>query len=101
MNTWLNLAGHPIITVERNYVDDTIKISQKTFMPNSNTENNKWFVPINYATQKDFDFGNTKALTWLTPELDSMNLSVPIDPNEWIIFNNQQTGLIFYFTYLW
>ncbi|KAJ8889308.1 hypothetical protein PR048_008806 [Dryococelus australis] len=93
--SWVRQAGHPIITVKRNYTDQTVTVSQERFLLSGNSSGAKqgWWVPITYATKSNPNFTVTYPSSWLArndSEKLVEGLNVPND--DWIIFNVQQTG---------
>lgn len=98
MNTWVTQPGYPVINVTR--TDNTIQIVQQRFLMKEPKEPSKeqWWVPINYITQENVNEMKFQNLTtpshWLKPN-ESLKIE-NIDPEQWFIFNNQQTGT-FYF----
>ncbi|XP_011497365.1 PREDICTED: aminopeptidase N [Ceratosolen solmsi marchali] len=95
MDTWTLQTGFPVITVKRNYQDNTAVITQERFMLRNHSKKGKsplWWVPITYTTATKLNFNKTKPSTWMKVE-KSINLdNVSDDPNEWVIFNLLETG---------
>ena len=92
MDTWVTQPGYPVINVTRDYEKKTITVSQKRFLakkPNE-TSRGEWWIPINYALQGSHEFENTTATDWLEPNKTLIIKNVK--PDEWVIFNKQQTG---------
>ncbi|KAJ8664402.1 hypothetical protein QAD02_006064 [Eretmocerus hayati] len=89
MDTWVNRAGYPLITITRNYSDNSIHLRQECFDTKKNCTN-IWYVPINYATQKNANFNTTTPELWLTNK--SMDVSLDVGADNWIILNKQTTG---------
>lgn len=97
MDSWVNQKGYPVVTVTRSYEKDgKDKIQQERFItynPDKEEQNNQtWHIPINYATEKNAEFNKTTADLWLTNTEESTKFDV--DPEEWLIINKQQTGII-------
>ncbi|KAJ8664405.1 hypothetical protein QAD02_006067, partial [Eretmocerus hayati] len=94
MDVWVNRAGYPLITVTRNYTDNTVYFEQECFIASHmNTSvncTNTWNVPINYATTGDTNFNNTAAQFWLIETFKEQ--AVNVKPEQWIILNKQVTG---------
>ncbi|XP_033214179.1 aminopeptidase N-like isoform X2 [Belonocnema kinseyi] len=94
MNTWVSQPGYPVINVTRS--EKTIQIVQQRFFMKEPKEpsTEQWWVPLNYITEANVDEIEFQKLTtpshWLKPneKLEIEN----IDPEQWFIFNKQQTG---------
>jgi len=59
----------------------------------------KWYVPLTWTTKSEAptEFENTTPKEWILPNETSKELSdIEITPDEWIIFNNLESG-----TFLW
>ncbi|KAG5321807.1 AMPN Aminopeptidase, partial [Acromyrmex heyeri] len=87
MDTWTNQNSYPVVNVMKNYTTGEITISQKCVC--GQKTNNKWWIPITFATQSNPNFSSTVPRYWLQP---NQNITFKIDPNDWIIVNIQQTG---------
>lgn len=102
MNSWVNHAGYPLVTVTRNYETNQVELKQERFFeyPLTNTlarNEHFWSVPINYATASNPNFNDTRPEFWLRKS--SSNAKLNVDSKDWIILNKQQTGFtlkIFY-----
>ena len=60
------------------------------------TEKLKWYVPLTWTTQSKAPAGfqDTKPKEWIPPSDTSKQLpDIEIQPDEWIIFNNQEAGM--------
>lgn len=59
------------------------------------TEQLKWFVPLTWTTesQAPVGFESTETKDWISPSDTSKELNIETNPGEWIIFNNQETGV--------
>lgn len=109
MDTWIRQKGYPLVTVVRDQYKK-IKITQEYFRPhgkmnirkisnNTAAINQKWWVPINFATYTNPDFSSTSVTHWLSPEAEELIIE-NINPQDWIIVNIQQTGKRILFTNL-
>ncbi|XP_032798753.2 aminopeptidase N [Daphnia magna] len=95
MDTWTLKMGFPVVTVTREYDNNTVLISQERFlMQRSNASSQDktvylWWVPLTYTA--DFQ---TIGSTWLSDGQTSKKheLSIPIDKSQWLIFNVDQMG---------
>lgn len=101
MNTWILQSGFPVVTVVRNYEEQTMTLTQKKFkyensMFNKTTAPNVnepwWYIPITYTTQKNIDFTETKPTQWLQNTNPIEVNSIDAGSLDWVICNIQQTG---------
>ena len=61
--------------------------------PNSTDSNDlKWYVPISFATASNPDFNSTKPTSWMTNNETTKRITGLPESDEWVIFNNLQTG---------
>lgn len=93
MSTWELQSGVPIITVSR--VGNVLNLEQSRFFYTNQSSDNLWHVPINYVAASNPNFDVTTADLWLTgSQLEIRNDSAPKPwlPNDWIIFNIQQSA---------
>ncbi|KAK0167903.1 hypothetical protein PV327_001758 [Microctonus hyperodae] len=89
MDPWIEQTGHPIVTVTRNYETGEVILTQKNAMPTN--PNNKWKIPLNYATKSNPDFSSTLPTMWFDKDKD--NVTIPnVNKDDWIILNIQQRG---------
>nr|XP_012230690.1 PREDICTED: uncharacterized protein LOC105677005 [Linepithema humile] len=92
MDTWIKQRNYPVVHVIRNNDTGEVILTQEHFMPsNKDIDNNKWWIPVTFATQTNPDFSNTLPTHWLRPQDQSIIID-GINPNDWIIVNLQQTG---------
>lgn len=92
MGSWTRQGGHPLLTVERNYVDGSFTVKQTQFFDDSTLSNNdkRFIVPFNYATGNLSDFVNTIATHFLKE--DSTKVDAKLAKDEFLILNKQSTG---------
>ncbi|XP_011865488.1 PREDICTED: uncharacterized protein LOC105560735 [Vollenhovia emeryi] len=94
MDPWIKQKHYPLVRVTRNYETGEVILTQEHFRPkskNEHTDSNKWWIPLNFATQTNPDFSNTLPTHWLRPQ--DKNISIDgIDPDDWVIVNVQQMG---------
>lgn len=103
MDTWTLQTGYPIITVTRNYENNTATIVQRRFLsdPSSNkltdSENPCWWVPLSYTTAQIADFNTTEPKAWLECDANGVAVTKELidlpEDDEWILFNVQISGL--------
>lgn len=53
----------------------------------------KWWIPLTYTTECEFDFNRTLAKKWLSPNNNSISMEGPMSPGDWVIFNIVASGL--------
>lgn len=97
MNTWINQPGYPIISARRDYYHNTCRLVQTSFTPSASNNRSgsldeKWWIPVNYATEDLPNFENTETTDLLGPD-DFLSLG-GIKSEKWLIINKQQTGLL-------
>ncbi|XP_025264386.1 aminopeptidase N-like, partial [Camponotus floridanus] len=94
MDTWIKQSDFPVVHVTRKNDTNEIILTQEHFVLKNESKNindNKWWIPLTFATQTNPDFSNTLPTHWLKPQ--DRNITIDgIDQNDWIIVNLQQTG---------
>lgn len=91
MDAWIKRRHYPVVNVTRNYENGDVILTQEHYRPQNTTDNDKWWIPITFATQSNPDFSKTSPSFWLRPQDQSVTIK-GIDPNDWIIVNLQETG---------
>ena len=72
MDTWTVQMGYPVVNIDRNYIDGTVRASQNRFLltpiTSNETDNNPytWWVPLSFTTPSG-GFEVTKPQAWLDP----------------------------------
>lgn len=96
LNNWVSTPGFPVITVIRNYVNETVIIHQSRFLYKNDTiHNEKYWIPINYLLQNDSTCDDNNPVKWLSPLKTPSSLEIKgLNQNGFVIFNKQQTGKI-------
>ncbi|XP_044735746.1 aminopeptidase N-like isoform X2 [Chrysoperla carnea] len=94
MDSWTLKAGFPIITVKRDYENDTAIITQKRFLitespQTDNEEKTLWYIPVTYTTQTKPEFNDTRTRLWMTKK-EEMIENLPKDG--WVVLNIQTVG---------
>ncbi|XP_046398971.1 aminopeptidase N-like isoform X2 [Ischnura elegans] len=95
MSSWSTQAGHPVITVKRDYLSGRVTLKQEKFSYNrsdSETTPELWWVPIKYTSQNAGKFNETKVMHWMKDRSDSIMLESLPAADEWILFNLNQIG---------
>lgn len=113
MDSWTLQTGYPMITVTRNYENNTALLKQhRFFMDPEKTkseldDSSCWFVPISYTTAQESDFNTTMPQTWLectnqNEAIDKELVDLP-ENDEWILLNIQMSSLykVRYDTHNW
>lgn len=103
MDTWTKQTGYPIITITRNYNNNSAEIAQRRFLTDpsqpklSDGENPCWWVPLSFTTGQELDFNTTEPKAWLECDENGVAVAKELidlpEPDEWIIFNVQISGL--------
>lgn len=100
MGSWSQQAGFPVVTVTRSYDEasaQNVTLSQEryfTTQPNT-PDNTTWWIPINHATARNPNFGDTTADEWFPQNHQPGNFTIQINSltgNDWLIINKQESG---------
>lgn len=99
MDTWTLQKGYPVVSVIRNYMTNSVALSQKWFLlnplnkvPAATYNAARWYVPFAYTTsvEKDFDF--EKRPVWIRPQDTNVTIQLNINKDQWFIGNIKHTG---------
>ncbi|KAF2900959.1 hypothetical protein ILUMI_05226, partial [Ignelater luminosus] len=97
MDTWSLQAGCPVVTVIRDYEDNSAEVKQERFLLDdteiSETHPECWWIPLTFTTQEELEFTNTRPKHWLLCPAESEYIFNLPDDRQWILFNIQGTGL--------
>ncbi|XP_030752545.1 aminopeptidase N-like [Sitophilus oryzae] len=98
MDTWTVQTGYPVITVHRDYENETAEITQERFLKDTIKVKDDtkpcWWVPLSYSSQSHPEFNITTPKYWLSCPNDQNQLIQHIaGPEEWVIFNNKMAGI--------
>lgn len=89
---WVTTPGFPVINVTRNYKCQTATIVQSRLLAKSDIKHQeKYWIPLNYVTEDNLNFNDTKPTLWLGPNDTTVEIS-NITENKFVIFNKQQFG---------
>ncbi|XP_076648380.1 thyrotropin-releasing hormone-degrading ectoenzyme isoform X2 [Halictus rubicundus] len=91
MNSWIYQGGYPLVTVLRNYEDDSISIYQEQYTLDRPLENisKYWYIPLSYIV----DIGNWSTPTKvLFPSQPKLELNDVVANESWILFNVNKSG---------
>lgn len=101
MDSWTLQSNYPMITVNRDYERGSAEISQKRYLTDAIfgrwQPDRCWWIPLSYTSEKQLDFNNTQAKSWLS--CSDQNVSIPETLNdlpnemEWVLFNIEMSGL--------
>ncbi|CAF0926272.1 unnamed protein product [Rotaria sordida] len=99
MDTWTLQEGYPLLTVTRNYANNSALLSQKRFLLEpyradqisshlnpSTLFRFQWYIPFNYMNTSRVSF-----LDWLAPN-ETRTVNDIASSNEWIVFNVHEFG---------
>lgn len=94
--TWSNQKGFPVLSVTRDYVTGNINLSQQRYLLSataSAADQTVFSIPYNFIRTNETDHNKTAADYWLTTRTASIGAAtVGISADDWIIFNNRETG---------
>lgn len=95
--TWELQKGYPIFHVSYSSATGQFQILQERYFsdkPVQSYDTSNWYIPLNFATQSDPNFEDTKITNYFNNGLPSITIPVPdtFDVNQWFIFNKQQLG---------
>lgn len=96
MDTWTLQTGYPLLTVTRNYDDNTIVMEQQKFNIISSNSTSAtqplWWIPITYTHGGELAFNETRAKHWVRKEKTFTLPDANVPFNQWLIVNIQETG---------
>ncbi|KAH8311148.1 hypothetical protein KR044_004571, partial [Drosophila immigrans] len=93
MLSWTHSEWLPIVSVIRNYENDTITFRQSSI----HSKNELWWIPLNFATAQTPSFEHTH-VEYFMPPMREHTLSLKelqlqgLSGRDWLIANKQQTG---------
>ncbi|XP_065214837.1 aminopeptidase N-like isoform X2 [Planococcus citri] len=98
LEDWIYTEGYPLITVTRNYDNNTITFAQhiKTTMDpytGHSRRLNLWYIPVSYTTENEKFFTATAPRFWLN-KVRFVDIITPADltNSNWLLVNPQQTN---------
>ena len=96
MDTWTLQMGFPVLTVHRNYDDNTATLKQDRFLISKSKDNPDkhdymWWIPVTF-TEAGGDFDNTKNDIWMSNKEKTKSISGLPNADQAVIFNIQETG---------
>ncbi|XP_066994895.2 endoplasmic reticulum aminopeptidase 1 isoform X2 [Anabrus simplex] len=96
-NSWIVKDHYPVVTVTRNYKNNTALFEQDVFIKRwpykiPGQESMLWWVPITYMSQENLDVHNISFITWMKEEREITIEDMP-DSNSFIIINPEDIGM--------
>lgn len=89
MDEWTHIAGVPLVTVTRSYLNNTFRVRQNRFFFTGGFPIMQvWQIPISMVTEDHPDFSATGPKYWLS-ESEAILPGAP-KQNHWLILNPQQ-----------
>uniref|UniRef100_A0A1B0CGD7 Aminopeptidase n=1 Tax=Lutzomyia longipalpis TaxID=7200 RepID=A0A1B0CGD7_LUTLO len=99
LDTWINQAGYPLLTVTRNYQSNEIVVNQQRFLSSpeeADTDGLSWYIPLTISTASSPNTAETKPWKWLESGTRELVLTATENKTwtseEWVLFNVQQSG---------
>ncbi|XP_060801844.1 aminopeptidase N [Amyelois transitella] len=95
MERWTTQGGFPVLTVTRSSPSaNSLVITQQRYLTDSSqTSDDRWHVPVNWALSTNPDFNDTSPQYWLPLALIAQSVNIPgLADADWYIINKQQTG---------
>ncbi|XP_058125970.1 aminopeptidase N-like [Anopheles ziemanni] len=104
MDSWTLQTGYPVITVTRNYDDNSATVTQVRFVSSElpadrNVTDYCWWIPLTYASAIRADFNDTVPKAWMNCEgIQGRKGNVKTvedlpDREHWVVFNVQMAAL--------
>lgn len=95
--TWEQQKGYPVVHCSYSDAARQFQISQERYFtqkPAVSNDTSNWHIPINFATQSNPDFDDTRITNYFSNGLPTTTIPVPesFAANQWFIFNKQQLG---------
>ncbi|EDW84910.1 uncharacterized protein Dwil_GK12886 [Drosophila willistoni] len=92
MLSWTHSEWMPIVSVIRNYQNNTITFRQRSI----HSKSEHWWIPLNFATTQQPSFEQTHAEYFMPPQtqhtISLEDLKLQLNGSDWLIVNKQQTG---------
>ncbi|XP_043071150.1 puromycin-sensitive aminopeptidase-like protein isoform X2 [Drosophila grimshawi] len=92
MLSWTHSEWLPIVSVIRNYENDTITFRQRSI----HSKSEHWWIPLNFASAQSPSFDNTHVEYFMPPLMEHTlsleELNLKLAGSDWLIVNKQQTG---------
>ncbi|XP_060807048.1 aminopeptidase N [Amyelois transitella] len=95
MDTWTTQTGYPLLTVERNYEENALTITQKRYLSSGHmAQSASWWVPLRVLCEGEV--GQERSLEWLAADEGVSarhQFEHGANPNQWVLFNPDMVGL--------
>ena len=97
MDTWTLQMGFPVVTVRRNYQENTATISQDRSLIGGSKDRKKeskeysWWIPLTFAAANS-SFEETYNKNWMKEGEQTSDISGMPNKSTAVVFNVQQTG---------
>lgn len=59
----------------------------------------RWWIPITYTSEKKLNFNKTQPSHWMRAEKSLIISDLDASSSEWVIFNIQETGILYFSLY--
>uniref|UniRef100_A0A6P4F3G2 Aminopeptidase n=1 Tax=Drosophila rhopaloa TaxID=1041015 RepID=A0A6P4F3G2_DRORH len=105
MESWLQQPGYPLLTVTRNYDDQSAVVRQQRFFINPQagqraTKATCWWVPLSYGCPQCPQSNATTSIPWLTCTISQRSSqATPVrleklmaGPSDWLLLNVQHSA---------
>lgn len=96
LRSWENQRGYPLVTVRYDIPSQSFRVTQQRyfeFKKSPSNDTSSWYIPLNYATSSNPNFGTTTITDWfLNGESVKSIPAATFTTSQWYVFNKQQTG---------
>ncbi|XP_017797944.1 PREDICTED: aminopeptidase N-like [Habropoda laboriosa] len=91
INSWISQGGYPLVTVKRNYEEESAVIYQEPFALDRPSESISkfWHIPLNYINENGNWSSPTKVWFQSEPKIILENIA---SNESWVLFNVNKTG---------
>ncbi|XP_063218253.1 aminopeptidase N isoform X2 [Bacillus rossius redtenbacheri] len=95
--SWLDNERVPVVTVNRNYEDNTADVEQHMFLrerPHDVPDRDKmlWYIPIMYLTPDNLNVSAISPVAWMKKQKEITVADLP-GPDQFIIVNPEEIGM--------
>ncbi|XP_044004952.1 aminopeptidase N-like isoform X2 [Aphidius gifuensis] len=92
INSWIGGHGYPLLTIDRNYDEQTATVRQSRFTFDNLTNDHKkpWYLPLTWI--KNNNDTSSPSFMWIKPSDDQTLINEMGDNNTWLIFNINSIG---------
>lgn len=98
-SSWSNQKGAPVLIVTRNYIRNTMEISQERYFnkfPHPEANLTSFWIPYNFDTALNVAINVTRPDGWLPRNTKRLRIKPTKEKkwsrHDWVLFNKQQTG---------